>query len=457
MSEAPAYGFYGDDFTGATDTLAHLSRAGFRTMLFFNPPTDAQLEAVGPLDAIGVASSTRAMGPAAIKAQLTDAGARFAALGVRLFHYKICSTFDSSPDIGSIGAAVGALRPFFPNPLLAIVGGQPGPRRYCVFGNLFAASTIEGDGSASVVRIDRHPTMANHPSTPMHEADLRQHLAAQGLSPIALVDCLSYRPLGDVASIDHDSDTDIRAKVAPHLAPDATAAAVLFDVIDDSHLAIIGRVLAHHSAQAPLLAVGASSVAQAWAFAKGRGPHANLADGTAQAKRPNEAAVPDLPVFAFAGSLSPMTTRQIAAAHSYSTVEIDPDNFNMQTLGHHVDDIVSRLNAGKHVLAFTGRSVRSVASRDETARCAASLVAAVLASTRVRRLVVAGGDTSSFIVQELGGWGLSYVATVSEGVAMCRLHADAASLNGLEIALKGGQMGGIDFFEQVLTSLGPRQ
>ena len=34
-SNGPAYAFYGDDFTGATDTLAHLARAGLRTMLFF--------------------------------------------------------------------------------------------------------------------------------------------------------------------------------------------------------------------------------------------------------------------------------------------------------------------------------------------------------------------------------------------------------------------------------------
>ncbi|HZZ06178.1 four-carbon acid sugar kinase family protein, partial [Paraburkholderia sp.] len=98
--EGPAYGFYGDDFTGATDTLAHLARAGLRTMLFFSPPDTPRLSTLGRLDAIGIAGAARTMTPHEQQPELARAGAAFAALGVRVMHYKVCSTFDSAPHTG---------------------------------------------------------------------------------------------------------------------------------------------------------------------------------------------------------------------------------------------------------------------------------------------------------------------------------------------------------------------
>ena len=121
-NEAPRYGWYGDDFTGATDTLATLAEAGQRALLFLRIPTSAQLTSAGPLDAVGIAGATRAMAPDAMARELDEAGRFFAALGVSLLHYKCCSTFDSAPEIGSLGAAARALRPYFPNPLLPVIG-----------------------------------------------------------------------------------------------------------------------------------------------------------------------------------------------------------------------------------------------------------------------------------------------------------------------------------------------
>ena len=118
----------------------------------------------------------------------TPAGRFFAAQGVEILHYKCCSTFDSAPHVGNIGAAVRALQRHFPNPLVPIVGGQPNLGRYCLFGTLFAAAGAGGD----VYRIDRHPTMSVHPVTPMGEADLRKHFAKQGLERIGLIDYRVY-------------------------------------------------------------------------------------------------------------------------------------------------------------------------------------------------------------------------------------------------------------------------
>jgi uncharacterized protein YgbK (DUF1537 family) len=150
----PRYGWYGDDFTGATDTLATLAERDLRALLFLGIPTDTQLAAAGPLDAIGIAGATRTMAPAEMALELDAAGRFFAGQGVELMHYKCCSTFDSAPHIGSIGAAIQALRPHFSNPLVPILGGQPNLGRYCLFGTLFAAA---GSGGPCIGSIGTRP------------------------------------------------------------------------------------------------------------------------------------------------------------------------------------------------------------------------------------------------------------------------------------------------------------
>ena len=102
--------FYGDDFTGATDTLSTAARAGLQTLLFLRLPTPAQLERAGPLDCLGIAGAARAMSPEEMQAELQPVGQFFAALGAPVIHYKTCSTVDSAPHIGSIGAAIRLLQ-----------------------------------------------------------------------------------------------------------------------------------------------------------------------------------------------------------------------------------------------------------------------------------------------------------------------------------------------------------
>ncbi|MBN3766305.1 four-carbon acid sugar kinase family protein [Burkholderia sp. Ac-20365] len=430
-----SYGFYGDDFTGATDTLAHLARAGHRTRLFLAPPTQARLDGAGPLDAIGIAGAARAMPPAAMREELARVGACFAALGVRVMHYKVCSTFDSAPETGNIATAIATLRGHAGNPFVPIVGGQPGLQRYCVFGQLFAAS---GDDTRAVHRIDRHPTMSRHPVTPMHEADLRLHLERQGLRDVDLIDWRAY-----ASPID-----ELEAKVDAKLALGASA--ILFDVLRDDDLHTLGRLIESRSRRAPLLAVGASSVAQAWCAANPvptlHESHTSPPLGRAQG-----------PVFVLAGSLSPVTAAQIEATRSYWKVELDPLASDGDTLQFRAAPIVDMLREGRNVLAFTRRPQASThekqgdASRERTAHACAALLRDVVRAARPRRIGIAGGDTSSHAVQALDAWGLSYRAPLTTGVTVCRLHADEPWLDGTEVMFKGGQMGGADVLERLVT------
>src|SRR2546430_1301606 len=140
----PKLAFYGDDFTGASDTVATLAQAGLRAILFCGVPTPQQFRRAGALDAFGIAGAARSMPPDAMRAELCTVGPFLTASGARVLHYKCCSTFDSAPHIGSIGVAVETLRAFVPEQPVLIVGGQPSLGRYCLFGELFAVAQRGG-------------------------------------------------------------------------------------------------------------------------------------------------------------------------------------------------------------------------------------------------------------------------------------------------------------------------
>jgi uncharacterized protein YgbK (DUF1537 family) len=326
------------------------------------------------------------------------------------------------------------------NDFVPVIGGQPSLGRYCAFGNLFARMGDAGEA----YRIDRHPTMSRHPVTPMQEADLRRHLAQQGLNGVALIDVLALACADDEA---------FQAAIDAVLVdkPDA----VLLDVIDANHLARIGAAVWRRALREPLLALGSSSVAQAliahWrASGELRGP-----DSMATVIPADE------PVFVLAGSQSPVTARQVDAVR----VPRDERAAHFECVAVEVDSIVGQpaaleavarkcadlLNRGRGVLAHTTPVRTGGPAALEVAHAGGRLLANVLTlAPRVRRVGVAGGDSSSLAVQALGGWGLSHAGPLAPGVALTRLHADTPRLDGMELMLKGGQMGPPDVFERLV-------
>jgi uncharacterized protein YgbK (DUF1537 family) len=481
IATAPALGWYGDDFTGATDTLAVLAQAGLRALLFLRVPSAAQRAAAGPLDAVGIAGAARAMAPDAMRRELAPVGAFFASLGVRLLHYKVCSTFDSAPEVGNVAVAVETLRPYVADAFVPIVGGQPNIGRYCVFGTLFAAA---GTGGA-VHRIDRHPTMSRHPVTPMHEADLGRHLGQQGLAVSGF-----HRPAYAEPADAQAARLDALLESAEG---GAATRAVLFDVLDAADLAAVGRLIGRRTRLRPVLAVGASSVMQAmtvdWrpaagATAPGPAPApASTAPGPTpdpESPTPGPAPAPAPtapgpmvspaptagepgvapavgPVFVLAGSLSPVTAAQVEAARTYDRLAVDALRLTVDPgyADERIADVTARLTAGRHVLvATTGAdspvdTARSTAVSHATAAFVAQVVTRMAAVAPLRRVGIAGGDTSTRVVQALGLWGLSYRSRPDPGVALCRAHSDDPALDGLELMLKGGQMGAVDLFDRL--------
>lgn len=420
--------WYGDDFTGAADTLATLASAGLRAVLFPQVPTAAQLERVGELDALGIAGTARALAPDAMRDELVAVRELFAQLLPRVTHYKCCSTFDSAPDVGNLAVGLDALRWPGQQPWVPIVGGQPSLGRFCAFSELYATAGAGGD----VFRIDRHPTMSRHPVTPMGEADLRQHLKAQGLAQVAAID---LRALEDTPTV---LDATLTLRLAD--TPDA----VLFDATCHAHLAQIGRLLWQHAREQPLLALGASSVAQAllahWPGAPARqalAAHVDPASG---------------PVFVLVGSLSPVTAAQVdVGGAAYVAVSVAVGDTGDARLDSLAQTCADHLAQGHHVMARTEAPAAGGPGAHEVARFCARLLRRVLQlAPQVRRVGVAGGDTSSFALREVAPWALRWAGSLAPGVPLLRVHADEPALDGVELMLKGGQMGPPDVFERLL-------
>ncbi|HTT56815.1 MAG TPA: four-carbon acid sugar kinase family protein [Opitutaceae bacterium] len=435
--------FYGDDFTGSTDALEFLCRAGARAALFLAPPTPAQLARFPGLRAVGVAGRTRALGPAAITAELRPALAALRALGAPHVHYKVCSTFDSSPRVGSIGRAIDVAAEIFPARFVPLLVGAPALGRYCVFGNLFARMGI---GSAGVIhRLDRHPAMSRHPVTPARESDLRRHLAPQTRKRIGLFDILQFAR----------SAEEQRAALE-RIAADG-AGVVLFDVLESRQLEPIGRLLdAEARRAAPLFSVGSSGVEMAlgavWA-----------AEGRLTPVRDWPDPGPAGPLLVASGSCSPVTEQQIAWAvgHGFAEVALEAAALGAAR-GRAVREAAAvaaaagHLRAGRSVIVHTSRggvNRRLAALRGRAAELVGTalgrVVRGAVEQARPRRVVIAGGDTSSHAVRTLGLEALEMIAPLAPGAPLCRARAPGSPLDGLEVNFKGGQVGAEDYFGAV--------
>jgi uncharacterized protein YgbK (DUF1537 family) len=446
--------FYGDDFTGSTDALEVLAFAGLRTALFLAPPTPHALEQAGPLDAFGVAGDSRAMTPQEMDDALPPVFDALAGIGAPIVHYKVCSTFDSSPTIGSIGRAMQIARRSFPRGLIPVVGGTPSLRRYCAFGHLFARSATDDQ----VHRIDRHPIMSEHPVTPMSESDLRLHLGAQAPLNIASL------PFPQLDAGHESSAAYLESLVL------RGADAVVFDSLTPAHLTEVGRLLALQAATAPpLFVVGPSGVeyalSQWW-----RGSH-ELDGPPSDFLRFRRAER----VLAVSASASLLSAQQIDAAveAGFAELAVDAaallDEHRWQSALHElIADTLRQLRSGRSVILHAARgphdrrieaalaAVRAQGLEDEQARHEAGrllgrrlglVTQAILREEPLERLLLSGGDTSSQIVKTLAPTALLVAARLTPGAPLCRLVSDQPWLDGLEVALKGGQMGDIQFFE----------
>lgn len=446
-------GFYGDDFTGSTDAMECLELNGIPAALYLQPPTIDQIEADFPgIRSVGIAGITRSLPVSRLEEELRPAFEAIRRLDPEFVHYKICSTFDSSPEVGSIGKAIDLGWDIFRPEVVPVMVGAPFLRRYVVFGNLFARV---GD---TTYRLDRHPTMSRHPVTPMGESDLRLHLGAQTGKPIGLLDVLQLGQ-GEEAI-----DRRFRELV------DAGTRIVLFDTLGTEEMAQIGRLVWSLRGERPVLLVGSSGFEYALGLFLGR---LGLLTPPGDPVRPGIATG----MVVISGSCAPGTAAQIewALSRGFAGVRLDTRRLLDPSLTQTVQDatvkealalleqgrsplIYSALGPAdpaiveaRHVVAGSGADPIETGAR--LGHCQGTILRRIAEASGVRRICVTGGDTCGRVARQLGLYALRMIIPVAPGAPLCRGFSRLPALEGLEISLKGGQNGNEDYFGRILLGL----
>lgn len=417
--------FYGDDFTGSTDALEFICRAGAKAMLFIEPPTSEQLKQYPDLDAYGVAGKTRSLPPDEMEKILLPAFEQMKLIGAKHVHYKVCSTFDSAPAIGSIGKAIDCGETVFKNKTIPVIGGMPALGRFCVFGNLFAKMGIGSEGK--VYRLDKHPSMSKHPVTPANESDLRVHLGKQTNKNIGLIDIIGLKK--SVKEIHSDEEV------------------VLVDALNEAHLLKAAEWMETLKGEV-LFSVGGSSVELAL------GSYWNqqqILIPVTEWAHPGKVS----PLLVVSGSCSPVTTAQIAYAKSVGFEELIIDALKICT-----DDVIDEalidkindlLGQQKNVVVHTGEKQTENLSSEKLGTALGAIAKEAAQKAAVKRIVIAGGDTSSYAARTMEIEAVEMIAPIVIGAPLCKAISKNKFINELEVNFKGGQVGSENYFELLLN------
>lgn len=438
MSTQPLLSYYGDDLTGSTDVMEALASQGVETVLFLRVPDADLLARFSTAKAFGLAGTSRSETPEWMETHLRDAFVWLKSLSADLCHYKVCSTFDSSPAIGNIGRAIEIGRDVFGEQVVPLIVGAPQIRRYTAFGHLFAAYRGEN------FRIDRHPVMSRHPVTPMDEADLAIHLSRQTALTTALV---------DIAALRNDADA------ATDAAYDSGKAIVLFDVDAPDTQKQAGHQLWRKRLHGGQFVCGSSGVEYAlvpeWSIQ-------GLTGGQQRFAAPGP--VDRLAVVS--GSVSPTTERQIRHAidNGFDGVQIDPLALSSTDaeaeIARGVAAGLKSLAAGRSVVLYTALGSQTDhgaaigfedGSRHRLGQNLGRILYQLVTGAGLSRAVIAGGDTSSHALGQLNVQALTLRLPLPQtpGSPLCVAHSADPQIDGMEVALKGGQVGNDDYFSMI--------
>jgi uncharacterized protein YgbK (DUF1537 family) len=401
-------GAVADDVTGATDSAVAFRRAGLRAAVLFGvPDDDAPLR---DADAVVVGLKTRTIPADDAVAQSLHAARWLLARGADRLYSKVCSTFDSRQE-GNIGPVADALADLAGADLVVVTPASPEHGRTQYLGHLFVHGELLADSP-----------MRHHPLTPMTDSRVVRLLQAQTPHPVGLVP----------HSVVRRGAAAIEAALAE--LRDLGARYAVADAIDDEDLAAVGR-----AAAALPLAVGAAGLAG--------GLGAALAE---ERESPPPEAVPSVgPAAVLAGSCSARTLEQVAVMRrTHDAYSLDPvaspDPARLADDALTWYDVRQRRDAPLFSTSAPPEELARVQAALGADRASAVLeealgrIARGLAQRGVRRIVVAGGETSGAVVAALGVRGGLIGAEAAPGVPW--IHPSQPE--GLALLLKSGNFGG---------------
>jgi uncharacterized protein YgbK (DUF1537 family) len=425
--------------------MAQYHRHGLRTFMFLDHPDPEEFAAEArDHDVVGIAGVARSCGPDTMRHEVGRAFRLFREEGISFVQYKLCSTFDSSRTVGNLGVVVDVAREIFPRCFLPVFAAMPEFGRYTAFGQHFARF------GHAVFRLDRHPSMARHPTTPMSEADLGRILEEQGAPQCGRVDLRTLATgLGDTL----DALERERERVP---------GPIVFDGLTDDDCALVVEAIWHAAGEEPAVVLSAQGFAHGFGLFRMR---------ERAAVRPAvERLAPVEKLLVVSGSAASVTATQIEAFGQSGAATLrlrasqllEPASAEA-AVDAAVNTASQALENGRSVCIFTALGpddedtpgVRETAERlgfehAEVARrigdALADTVLRLVERHGLTRVAVAGGDSSSYALRRMAPHGLS----VGSGDYVTSAHvlrlSGAPPVDGLEITLKGGQVGDEGFF-----------
>ncbi|KKZ83880.1 serine kinase [Rhizobium phaseoli] len=424
---AISLGSIADDYTGASDLANTLTKNGLRTVQTVGIP-DPSL-ALPEVDAVVVSLKIRSVPASEAVTAATEAERWLRQQGAGHVLYKICSTFDST-DAGNIGPVTEALGEAAGGGGVLVTPAFPETGRTVYLGHLFVGGQP----------LNESP-LKDHPLNPMHDANLVRVLARQSRGAVGLIDlaAIAAGPAAAKAKLD-----DLRT---------TGATMAIADAIFERDLETLGEI----ALETPV-STGASGLGLGLARALVRSGRISGSATGEDVIRP----VGGLSAI-IAGSCSKATLRQLdIAEQSMPVLRLDPERL----LAAGPDEIAAaiswagdRISAGPVVVAAsaapeTVSRLQSQYGREASGHAietATSTIAAELVDRGVRRLVVAGGETSGAAVDKLAIPAFLIGPEIAPGVPVLRTVGNRQG--DMLLALKSGNFGGQDFFTAALAMM----
>jgi len=419
----PILGCIADDFTGATDLANTLVRGGLRTVQLLGVPNPNS--PIPDVDAVVVALKSRTIPATDAVAQSTATLDWLRMTGARQFFFKYCSTFDST-DEGNIGPVISSLMDTLETDFTIACPAFPETGRTIFKGHLFI-----GDQLLS------NTHMADHPLTPMTDSNLVGVLQRQTSRRVGLV---------QHSQIEQGAD---RIREAFRTLKAEGKSIAITDAVTDDQLHLIGPVLDDLA-----LVTGGSGIAI--------GLPANYRRAGLISETLGSDYVPSVagPSLVLSGSCSAATREQVARFEkSWPSHRLDPLTLaaNDDAVCRAVEWARSKVSDGPAMIYASAPPEDVKRTQDALGRAEAgalvenamALIARALIGHGVRRLVVAGGETSGAVVNALGIKGLRIGAQIDPGVP----GTVTIGTPELALTLKSGNFGTPDFFEKALRAM----
>jgi uncharacterized protein YgbK (DUF1537 family) len=414
-------GCIADDFTGATDLAGTLVRGGMRTVQMIDVPDGPAPD----VDAVVIALKSRTTPVKDAVAESLAALAWLREAGCRQFFFKYCSTFDST-EKGNIGPVAEALLEALDDDFTIACPAFPRNARTICKGYLFVGDVLLNESG-----------MQDHPLTPMPDANLVRVLNRQTESAVGLVDYATVRR-GALATM--EAFSALRG---------GGARFAVVDALDDADLTTIGEACADMA-----LITGGSGVAMGL-------PENFRRQGLLETTKTADS-LPEIKGHAavLAGSCSRATREQIEImTRNHPALKIDPMALAADSGGAaRALEWAKPLLADGPVLIYASADPAEVQEAQKTlgveragalVEDAMAEIARGLVGDGVRRLIVAGGETSGAVVGGLAIKGLRIGPEIDPGVPWTASLGETPLL----LALKSGNFGAPDFFTKAFGQL----